>query len=526
MFNESSLKIWGAPGTGKTHAIMSEVKKHIKETGTCSDITYTTFRRDTITEAREYFSAFMDGKDPEKIKNVNTIHGTCLRLLLEAQIIDRKDGIITQKDINEFSKLQGYKMEDAEETPDTIGTKESEFSRFYSWIENTGTPIDQAFLYDGYDRAGCNLKKSYFEYKKYKSEIGKIDFSDMITKCREEELYPDTKILIVDEFQDLTKQQNEVIKMWSEEAEQTIIAGDPLQAIYSFWGGSPEHFKKWDAELKTLEKSFRMPSKIWESAKRIIGVTGQEPPQIETTGTGGEITRLHIVNLEPYIKRVTGLNGGSVFHLVRANYQAKEIANMLSKNAIPYRGLWGWTDADISLLNAVFLIRQFVPLQPLIKLSPVEIGALVDTYGMKNIVYDGTQKDFKTKVTQQKVKNDTTLIKPELMTRLMNGSPEEVFKELPQARKNKAVNMLKTMRRPLKMDDFKTHIKTIHGSKGLEADTVFLHSGITAKISKSTLNRERMKEEARVWYVGVSRCKSNLVIVESKGRNFGVPGGR
>jgi superfamily I DNA/RNA helicase len=67
-----------------------------------------------------------------------------------------------------------------------------------------------------------------------------------------------------------------------------------------------------------------------------------------------------------------------------------------------------------------------------------------------------------------------------------------------------------------------TYIKTIHGAKGLEAETMFLHTGITNKINQSILDYERLKDEARVWYVGLSRTSQKMYIVLDKGKRFNV----
>jgi superfamily I DNA/RNA helicase len=60
-------------------------------------------------------------------------------------------------------------------------------------------------------------------------------------------------------------------------------------------------------------------------------------------------------------------------------------------------------------------------------------------------------------------------------------------------------------------------LSTIHAAKGGEADNVLLILDNTKKIRESVeKNDDKRDEEHRVWYVGVTRTKQNLYIMEAK----------
>ena len=60
-------------------------------------------------------------------------------------------------------------------------------------------------------------------------------------------------------------------------------------------------------------------------------------------------------------------------------------------------------------------------------------------------------------------------------------------------------------------------LSTIHAAKGGEADNVLLILDNTKKIRESfEKNEDKRDEEHRVWYVGVTRTKQNLYIMEAK----------
>jgi superfamily I DNA/RNA helicase len=88
--------------------------------------------------------------------------------------------------------------------------------------------------------------------------------------------------------------------------------------------------------------------------------------------------------------------------------------------------------------------------------------------------------------------------------------------------KKKKIGVLLEKNKILAPKQITTFIKTIHGSKGLEAETVFLHIGITKKINDSIYDFERLKDEARVWYVGLSRAAKTMYLVADKGKKFNV----
>jgi DNA helicase II / ATP-dependent DNA helicase PcrA len=78
---------------------------------------------------------------------------------------------------------------------------------------------------------------------------------------------------------------------------------------------------------------------------------------------------------------------------------------------------------------------------------------------------------------------------------------------------------------PITQQEIKNRsILTIHGSKGLEADAVFLHTSITARIHSALLKPgAEMEAEARVWYVGVTRAKEILYLIKDVGMNYPLP---
>ena len=81
--------------------------------------------------------------------------------------------------------------------------------------------------------------------------------------------------MFIDEAQDLSLIQWEMVrKLWSN-AEKTYIAGDDDQAIFKWAGADVDHFialKEEVDDIKTLDQSYRIPGgPIHELSQKIIG---------------------------------------------------------------------------------------------------------------------------------------------------------------------------------------------------------------------------------------------------------------
>jgi DNA helicase II / ATP-dependent DNA helicase PcrA len=510
----NSLKIWGAPGTGKTTTLLKEIKRESELKG-IENLTITTFRKDVVDEIKFKVSVIMESNKKE-LGNINTIHGICYNLLEHPMVI-------TGNDLKDFGKKYGYEASseviDLSDPEDVTTGDIKKYLNVYSWMKNTCTPLSDYYLYpnlaDMKDRH--DFKQFYTEYENFKNEIKKIDFSDMLTECYDKGLKPDTKVLFVDEFQDLTRQQYNIVNVWAESMDDVVIAGDPLQSIYPFWGGSPDYLYEWDAEQLILPISYRLPSDVWAAAGNTLRYNGrQETPEIETKKEAGSVHTIDYRDMEYYLSKHYEHVTGTTFHLVRANYQVLPIADVLAGMGIPFHNnLCGWTDNHVNLLNGLVKIQKWIT--P----TTVELNALVDNYPGEYFKGKSNKTELKNSINKAGSMEGFKKISNGLIDLIRNDDPVEGLQSGGDLTKKKIRVMLQK-NKIFDPKDITTYIKTIHGAKGLEAETVFLHTGITNKINQSILDYERLKDEARVWYVGLSRTSQNMYIVLDKGKRFNV----
>jgi DNA helicase-2/ATP-dependent DNA helicase PcrA len=100
------------------------------------------------------------------------------------------------------------------------------------------------------------------------------DFTDLLEDFVEQDLSPKFKVLFIDEAQDLSHLQWEMVRSIWKKAEKTYIAGDDDQAIFRWAGADVDHFialREEVDEIKTLNQSYRIPGgPIHELSQKII----------------------------------------------------------------------------------------------------------------------------------------------------------------------------------------------------------------------------------------------------------------
>ena len=112
------------------------------------------------------------------------------------------------------------------------------------------------------------------ELKKFKKEKGLKDFTDLLEDFILKEIHPSFEVLFIDEAQDLSLLQWDMVRCIWANAKKTYIAGDDDQAIFKWAGADVDHFialKEEVDDIKILDQSYRIPGgPIHELSQKII----------------------------------------------------------------------------------------------------------------------------------------------------------------------------------------------------------------------------------------------------------------
>lgn len=519
-------KFWGAPGTGKTTRLIQEINTLLSQGYEKSDFIVCTFRRVMADELKEKLA--WDTKKGEGI--VNTIHGVC-RVLAEIK------GVVTEKHKIEFCEavaLAYHKENDNPEAEDSIPiiTAKSTLGNLFfdaqSFLTNNMLGYSDIIRYNEITKleklvphAAEFMRHAGENYIKWKKENNLADFDDMLSTVHEQELSPNTKVLVVDEFQDLTPLQYMIIRMWAENMEQVLIAGDPRQTLYSYRGASSVFFEEHEGGLVVLDTTHRLPENIWNYAQKILKRANLSSPEIKTRNRIGVLRK---ITESAYYERLPSFKEDTL-HIVRINEMGVKIAQALAKAGIPFRGISGWGNEQINLYNAIIKVRKGIAGEE-VQLSADELDMVIEIYPADNFAAQKTtlRKQFDTKKTFNfnEVRAWASLDiygKRKLWHKIAGEVFEDALKAYRDPESLRHIKIIHALKNHGKVIDRPSVVlSTIHGAKGAEAKFVFLHDEITKKIAEQLYSEYRtdaIEAEANVFYVGATRAIQALFIVES-----------
>lgn len=123
--------------------------------------------------------------------------------------------------------------------------------------------------------------------------LGKLDFDDMLTKCRtlltedaQERMRWQRRFsyLLADEFQDCNLIQYELLGLLAEPERNLFAVGDDDQSIYGFRGAAPDIMRRFlrdypDAQRYLLTENYRSAGEIVDAAGRVISQNKDRVPK-------------------------------------------------------------------------------------------------------------------------------------------------------------------------------------------------------------------------------------------------------
>lgn len=459
--------VYGPPGTGKTTELLRRVK-HTRDNGVQAErIAFVSFTRAAASEALSRLGL-------KRSDNVSTIHAMAFRHLglRQSQVVDSPK-------LREFSNAVGIPVigkspEDDEERADGDA-----YLDLLNYARNTFS--NPAEVYDISDRPGTRAEFTLFvrAYAEWKRTYGYVDFTDMLERAAAGGIRADAEVLFVDEAQDLSPLQWSVVDKLAKRAHEVHIAGDDDQAIYTWSGADPHGMAKFTQKYKghhhILSVSHRLPSSVHEKSQALIRrVALRVDKQFHPRSDVG------LVRLHGSINSVDIKHGKDTLLLGRTHSILREVEQTLIDRRIPYMRQSGRPGMYQNKFAAA--IRAYNKLKRGEKLTDSERNVLF------SVGSDRTRESLEV--------NDYTSViaKPfylaiDIPYRVIDYYQDVDLDEEPTIR-----------------------LSTIHAAKGHEADQVVLLTDMTTRVSQTA--QTHPDDEIRVWYVGMTRSKNELDIVE------------
>ncbi len=286
------LMVLAGPGAGKTFVITRRLKYLIEECGIpAEEILVITFTKAAAEEMEARFNALM----PEAYGvTFGTFHAVYFNILKRFYNLDRS-GILGEGEKKKYLRLAMNREGLTEADEETVTAVLEAVSR----IKNAGLDINECRS----DIAALDteaFRKACKAYGRLLKENKKLDFDDMVLRCRElfteredildmwREQY---RYILIDEFQDINPLQYQVVRMLAYPLNNLCVVGDDDQSIYAFRGSDPEimlGFKKDypDALMIKLEKNYRSGNTIVDTSLKLIGCNKKRFKKKISSGRG------------------------------------------------------------------------------------------------------------------------------------------------------------------------------------------------------------------------------------------------
>lgn len=465
-----AFTIWGPPGTGKTTEMIRRVSSMIDDGVPENDVYFMSFTKAAAQEALGRVGA-------HRAENFSTIHSLCYRLtgVFHGAVVDWRK-------LAEFSKLTGVRITSRAHDEDDLGEGD-QYLQIIGKAENLIVPYDE--VYESSSRPGSFDEFMMFSeaYNEWKKSNGYVDFNDMLRRTLGKGVVFGGSHLVVDEAQDLSPLQWKVINRLIELADpkEVHISGDDDQCLYSWCGANPHGMADFgeqnSASPTVLSQSWRVPRKAHKVAQGII-------TQIERRVEKKYLPRPDDGHLEyAFDFRLTEIDKTSdTMILGRTHSVLKEVEDILRDECIPYR-----KNGGVSLFNNKWAqsIRAITKITEGQSISDKEFTSL------RSALFDPVLCDAVAAGDYSVVRGKNWREVLAIPGRLMS------YYDIVDVNEEPTVTL-----------------STIHGAKGKEADRVVLLTQLTGRVVESMNSCEGIDDERRVFYVGATRAKNRLDVIQ------------
>lgn len=554
--SEVILCLAGA-GTGKTSTLTNRIA-HLHENRVgCSSMLALTFTRLAGKEMKERVINLI-GPEGEKLF-CNTFHAFCVKVLKEYGYLlgyDKEFTIYDQEDrdsiIEKITYDYGYKTTlkkvlDVIESGVNDGIENDVVSE-YNWILKRNNALDLDMLL-------TETLKLLTEYPEVQRNY-----------------HNQYEYMFVDEFQDTNDIQMQIIKAIN--SKNLFVVGDDFQAIYGWRRAKTEYiinFLKYypNAEIIKLEENYRSTEQIITAANNLIAHNvNQTKKVLKAHKTGAEIEYIKAENIGNEVNIIAGkiLDDSQYSNyaiLTRTNKQMEPFIQTFKAFNIPYQVLSNKEDPlkkydvrmILSILEVVLNPKDDNTLKKVInfpvrrinelKLQQIENVMVDESISFAEALEDVEEvqgfmqrldsihtyiteecseasKVFSTAVSTsgliKKYEKENRENKLDDIDRAFEVIErwENIQRELGESTDIsnflKWVHMKDIQEKLMEQRDA-VKIMTVHGSKGLEFNTVFV-VGMNQSVFPS--KRGDLEEERRLFYVAITRAKEKLYITRAK----------
>lgn len=549
----SPLLILAGAGSGKTR-VLTHRAAHLVESGKAKpeNLLLLTFTNKAAGEMKNRMMQLLTRNSKLVTDNffAGTFHSFSCRMLRKYGPKIGIDNNFTIYDSDDSENLIRTILSDTHYTP-----QEFKISSLMYYIENCKNNFIMPDM-------AANTASGFWEsvaakiYVKYQLALRKnqaLDFSDLIFQTTQlltndkkltEEINNLYKFILVDEYQDTNQTQYLLTKLLAGPARQITAVGDASQSIYGWRGADYKNLMSLtrdfpETTIINLEQNYRSTQTILSAANSVISQNKTHPvlklftirqslELIHQYCAKDEIDEANYVCQKIKDLENRGLAYKDIAVLYRMNSQSRVVEEAFLKNNIPYvlvGGLRFYDRAEVK--DVLALVRyihnrkddlslgrlyksmgkrrtdSFVGGIDTIDKNSSSIDILNSAINLSNYMskFDSTDEDDIRHIDNIDELKSVATTFPELSDFLENVALVQNEYSLQEKNKDKTKQT-------------GVRLMTIHSSKGLEFESVFLlglEEGLLPH-SRSAIDVTQVEEERRLCYVAITRAKDFLHI--------------
>lgn len=501
---DNATLVFGPPGCGKTHFLLSKVRDALASGTPPSRIVFVGFTRKAIREAIDRACAEF-GFTEKDLPFFRTLHSLAFRSLglNKNDMMGPDDYRTLGNDIGMELSVKAVSFDDGTIIPAYDG-----FGARYLFLESRaryrGVSLEQEFNESqDWDLYYPLLQKTHKALASYKAAMGKFDFVDLIEQFNAQCDAPYSDLVIVDEAQDLNHLQWRMVQKLFDNSTGGYIAGDDDQAIYRFAGAEVQEFISMSQNKIILDQSYRLPRKVWSLATQVTRrIRFREPKEFKPREEPGNVQYHLSWDTLPLDK------DHSITVMARVNSFLYQFSNRLEDEGYVF-SLKGRSSINETKAQIVKLWER---LQEGGDLNLSEVTMLyknVPKRGEDAVVKHGASKlleaaDPEQRYSHSLLASDYGLIAPLETSALNVAQMTQREKLYYEAVKRRGIDPLAPPR---------IKLSTFHTMKGGEDDHCVVYLGTT----KACIENDP-DDEHRAFYVALTRAKDTLHILETDKR--------
>ena len=498
------FRIFGPPGTGKTTTLLNMVDDALESGINPVDIAFLAFTRKAANEAKERAAKRFKLDPDEDLRHFRTLHSLAL-----SKVGIRPEEVMQPSNYRELGGVIGHRFQN-------VDGKDNDGDIFSGKINDpilsliNLARLKKTNLRDEYNSsnlyADWNLVKYVDEsVSAYKEKFGLYDFTDMLSQfiSNADQCCPHFKLTFLDEAQDLSPLQWDIAHILDKKSERMYCAGDDDQAIYRWAGADVEQFINLPGGAEILAQSYRVPSSVHRIAERIANrINKRYRKEYNPRKERGSVAQISgLAELD--------MSHGSWLIMGQAGYMLSPLSQELRGMGVLFndRGRRSISDKISTAVNAWERLRKGTAV------SGEEVRCVYSHMSTKTRIERGFKKlpgvDDSDQLTMQDLIDNHGLL----------ADPESIWHEaMDLIPDNERAYIVAMLRRGEKFNaEPRVTVSTIHGSKGGEADNVVLLTDLSpAAEAAAAIDADDLH---RVFYVGVTRTRENLYLVEPEDLN-------